>query len=54
MSLLVVAVTSLAGLVTHARAGRVRLRTGALFGLAGMVGAYAGGRVAAFVPPLCC
>ncbi|MFD1661574.1 sulfite exporter TauE/SafE family protein [Streptomyces caeni] len=49
-SLFVVGVTSAAGVVSHARAGRVRWRTGLLFGLAGMTGAYAGGRVAAFVP----
>ena len=49
-SLLVVAVTSAAGVFSHARAGRVRFRTGALFGVAGMVGAYAGGRIGAFVP----
>lgn len=50
MSLFVVAVTSAAGLVSHARAGRVRWRTGVLFGFAGMVGAYAGGRLAEFIP----
>jgi uncharacterized membrane protein YfcA len=37
-------------LIPHARAGRVRWRTGLLFGAAGMVGAYAGGRVAEFIP----
>ncbi|MFL4492908.1 sulfite exporter TauE/SafE family protein [Streptomyces sp. VTCC 41912] len=49
-SLFVVGVTSLAGLTSHARAGRVRWRTGTLFGLAGMAGAYAGGRVAGYIP----
>lgn len=49
-SLFVVGVTSAAGVVPHARAGRVRRRTGLLFGLAGMAGAYAGGRLAAFIP----
>lgn len=49
-SLLVVGVTSLAALVPHARAGRVRWRTGAIFGAAAMAGAYAGGRVAEFIP----
>jgi uncharacterized membrane protein YfcA len=49
-SLLVVGITSLAGLVNHARAGRVRWRTGGLFGAAGMAGAYLGGRLAASVP----
>ena len=37
--------------IPHARAGRVRWRTGLLFGAAGMAGAYGGGRLAAFVPP---
>ncbi|MFC3688857.1 sulfite exporter TauE/SafE family protein [Aquipuribacter hungaricus] len=49
-SLFVVGVTSLAALVPHARAGRVRWRTGLVFGAAAMVGAYAGGRLAAFIP----
>ncbi|MFD5463869.1 sulfite exporter TauE/SafE family protein [Kitasatospora sp. NPDC127059] len=49
-SLFVVGVTSIAGLISHARVGRVRWRTGTLFGLAGMVGAYAGGRAAAYIP----
>jgi uncharacterized protein len=50
MSLLVVGVTSAAGAVSHARAGRVRWRTAAIFGGAGMVGAYGGGRLAAYIP----
>ncbi|MCP9948993.1 sulfite exporter TauE/SafE family protein [Actinomadura madurae] len=50
MSLFVVGVTSLAGVLPHARAGRVRWRTGLLFGGAGMAGAYAGGRLAAYIP----
>ncbi|MFD0432729.1 sulfite exporter TauE/SafE family protein [Streptomyces chartreusis] len=49
-SLFVVGVTSAAGVASHARAGRVRWRTGLLFGLAGMAGAYAGGRLAEFIP----
>lgn len=49
-SLLVVGVTSAAATVGHARAGRVQWRTGVVFGLAGMAGAYAGGRLAAFIP----
>lgn len=49
-SLFVVGVTSAAGVVSHARPGRVRWRTGLLFGLAGMTGAYAGGRLAEFIP----
>ncbi|MFA1547914.1 sulfite exporter TauE/SafE family protein [Actinomadura chokoriensis] len=50
MSLFVVGATALVGVLPHARAGRVRWRTGLLFGGAGMVGAYAGGRLAAFLP----
>ena len=49
-SLLVVGVTSGVAVVPHALAGRVRWRTGVVFGLAGMAGAYTGGRLAAFVP----
>lgn len=49
-SLLVVAVTSVAAVIPHARAGRVRWRTAAVFGVAGMAGAYLGGRAAHFVP----
>ncbi|MEV4544387.1 sulfite exporter TauE/SafE family protein [Micromonospora echinaurantiaca] len=49
-SLLVVGATSAVGMLPHARAGRVRWRTGLIFGLAGMTGAYAGGRLAEFVP----
>ncbi|MFY1672516.1 sulfite exporter TauE/SafE family protein [Plantactinospora sp. WMMB334] len=49
-SLLVVGVTSAVGVLPHARAGRVRWRTGLVFGLAGMAGAYLGGRLAGYVP----
>jgi uncharacterized membrane protein YfcA len=49
-SLFVVGVTSATGAILRARAGRVRWRTGLLFGAAGMVGAFAGGRAAAYVP----
>ncbi|MEU9856537.1 sulfite exporter TauE/SafE family protein [Streptomyces sp. NPDC047974] len=49
-SLFVVGVTSLAALVPHARARRVRWRTGLLFGAFGMAGAYGGGRLAEYVP----
>lgn len=48
-SLFVVAVTSAIAVISHARAGRVRWRTGLVFGLAGMVGAYAGGRASSLV-----
>jgi uncharacterized membrane protein YfcA len=49
-SLLVVGTTSAMAVIPHARAGRVRRRTGLIFGLAGMTGAYAGGRLAADIP----
>ena len=49
-SLLVVGVTSAVGAVSHARAGRVQWRTGLIFGVAGMAGAYAGGLLARFIP----
>lgn len=49
-SLFVVGVTSLIGLTPHARAHRVRWRTGLIFGAVSMVGAYGGGRVAEYIP----
>jgi uncharacterized protein len=49
-SLLVVGTTSAVAVIPHARAGRVRWRTGLIFGVAGMTGAYAGGRLAAYIP----
>ncbi|NYF60012.1 sulfite exporter TauE/SafE family protein [Micromonospora purpureochromogenes] len=49
-SLLVVGATSAVGVLPHARAGRVRWRTGLIFGFSGMTGAYAGGRLAEFIP----
>src|SRR5690606_41061723 len=49
-SLLVVGVTSAVALIAHARAGRVRWRTGLWLAAASMVGAYAGGRLAAYIP----
>lgn len=49
-SLVVVGVTSLAAIVNHARNGQVCWRTGLIFGGAGMVGAYGGGRLAAYIP----
>lgn len=48
-SLLVVGITSAAGAVSHARAGRVQWRTGLVFGAAGMAGAYAGGRLGTLI-----
>ncbi len=49
-SLFVVGVTSAAGLISHARAGRVRGRTGALFGAAGLVGGFLGGMLGGHLP----
>jgi uncharacterized protein len=49
-SLLVVGVASAVGAIAHARAGRVQWRTGVLFGVAGMAGAYVGGLLARFIP----
>ena len=50
MSLLVVGITSTSGALIHARGGRVRYRTGLVFGATAMAGAYAGGQVAHFLP----
>lgn len=49
-SLVVVGITSIGALVTHARAGRVQWRTGLIFGATAMVGAYVGGRLGPLVP----
>lgn len=49
-SLFVVGVTSIFGLISHARAGRVVWRIGLLFGGAGMVGAFIGGQIGARLP----
>ncbi|MET0595948.1 MAG: sulfite exporter TauE/SafE family protein, partial [Polyangiaceae bacterium] len=51
MSLFVVGATSVAGTGMHARQGAVRWRTGGIFGATAMAGAFAGGRLAHFVPP---
>ena len=51
LSLLVVGTTSLAAVVPHARAGRVRWKTAFVFGLAGMAGAYPAGALAGRIPP---
>ena len=48
-SLIVVGVASLVAMLQHWRAGNVELRTGVVFGGAGMCGAYLGGRAAQFV-----
>ncbi|ADO75258.1 conserved uncharacterized protein [Stigmatella aurantiaca DW4/3-1] len=49
-SLFVVGVTSLTGMLLHARARRVQWREGLLFGAAGMAGAALGGRLGKAVP----
>jgi uncharacterized membrane protein YfcA len=49
-SLLIVGVTSAAAAIQHARAGNVQWRTGLIFSGAGMAGAFAGGRLAAYIP----
>ncbi len=49
-SLVVVGVTSAVGAISHARASRVRWRTGLAFGAAGTTGAYAGGQLGRFIP----
>jgi uncharacterized protein len=48
-SLLVVGAASMSGALHHWRADNVDLRTGLLFGAAGMTGAYIGGRIGAFL-----
>lgn len=49
-SLAVVGTTSIAALIPHARAGRVQWKTGALFGVAAMLGAFLAGQVARYIP----
>lgn len=49
-SLVVVGVAAIVGAVVHARGGRVRLKTGAMFGALGVAGSYAGSLVSAAVP----
>lgn len=50
MSLVVVGTTSFIALIPHARAGRVRWRTGLVFGASSMLGAFEGGRIGAALP----
>ncbi len=49
-SLFIVGATSAVSMIGHAKAGRVRWKTGALFGVAGMVGAFGGGLLGGFIP----
>ena len=50
-SLVIVAVASLAGMVAHARAGRVRWKDGLIVGLLGIVGSWLGSHVAVGLDP---
>jgi len=49
MSLAVVGVTSIAGALSHWRAGNVNLRVAVLFGALAMVGSYAGARLSVYL-----
>lgn len=49
-SLMVVGAATIVGAVTHARSRRVRLKTGATFGVLGIAGSYAGSLASAAVP----
>lgn len=49
-SLLVVGLASMAALLPHSRSGNVFWRTGIVFGLAGMCGAFGGGMLARYIP----
>lgn len=49
-SLFVVGVTSAFSAISHARGGRVRWRTGLIFGAAGMAGAFGGGLIGGHAP----
>ena len=49
-SLFVVGVTSAVSAVNHARNGRVKWRTGLVFGVAGMAGAFLGGLAGGYIP----
>ncbi len=50
-SLLIVGITSLFGMLAHARAGRVRVVHGVAFGVLGIAGSWAGSRLSAAVAP---
>lgn len=49
-SLFIVGATSAVSMIGHAKAGRVRWKTGLLFGVAGMAGAFAGGVIGGYIP----
>ena len=50
-SLIIVGVTALVGMAVHLRAGRVRVRSGIVFGVLGAGGAFVGSRLSANVNP---
>lgn len=50
-SLVIVSLTSLAGVVSHHRKGNVRVRDGLIFGAVGVVGSLVGSRLSATVAP---
>ena len=50
-SLVIVGITALAGMVAHARAGRVRVGQGLLFGVLGVAGSWYGSHLSASVAP---
>jgi len=50
-SLLIVGITALSGVLTHARAGRVRVVQGLVFGVLGVAGSWFGSNVSASVAP---
>ncbi len=50
-SLLIVGITSVFGMIAHARAGRVRVAHGLAFGVLGIAGSWAGSRLSAAVAP---
>ena len=50
-SLIIVGVTSIVGMAIHLRAGRVRVRSGIVFGILGAGGAFAGSRLSASIDP---
>ena len=50
-SLIIVGITSLVGVAAHLRAGRVRVRSGIVFGVLGAGGAFLGSRLSASIRP---
>lgn len=49
-SLFIVGTTSIVAVIGHARAKRVQWRTGIIFGVASMIGAFAGGIIGGYIP----